>query len=188
MTGDRAFGGWAFRTMAFIQHSTYSFNKWLTKELHVWQWQSNKRMPLSLQLYSSNRVDGRWTICSKCLSWLPEWDYQLYWLNPPCLLASFPISCQNSVNVSSPSLLSSREPISSSVALGSLAFCGWSQTGRGSDQWPLGESVVPPNGWAQEFTSPPWLLQSMNECSQTCNSIFRFLLQYTLWSASTNTW
>lgn len=46
-----------------------------------------------------------------------------YWLNLPCLLASCPISCQNSKKLSSPSLFLSNELISWSMAAGSSAFC-----------------------------------------------------------------
>lgn len=103
-----------------------SFNKWLTKGLHMWHCWSGKRMwiPLSLQFDSLNWVDG-------FSAWSHGWQKTggLYWLKPPCLLASFPISCQNSEKVSSPSLFSSSEPMSCSIAAGSLAFCGWSQRG-----------------------------------------------------------
>lgn len=46
-----------------------------------------------------------------------------YWLNLPCLLASCPISCQNSKKLSSPSLFLSNELIRWSMAAGSSAFC-----------------------------------------------------------------
>lgn len=52
-----------------------------------------------------------------------EYPRTLYWLNPPCLLARCPISCQNSRKFSSPSLFLSSELISWSMAVGSPAFC-----------------------------------------------------------------
>lgn len=52
-------GGWGLKTTKpLIQSSPPVFNKWLTKELHMWHWWSNKRMRMPLSQFGQLKKPG----------------------------------------------------------------------------------------------------------------------------------
>lgn len=131
MTGDSA-GGRVFKTMKLlIQSSLHPANG----SLISYTCGSGRAVKECLWVYSRTAsIELTDTAqCAESHNW--QKGGELYWLKPPCLLASFPTSCQNSAKVSSPSSFSSSEPMSSSITPGSLAFCGWSQRGDTGPYW-----------------------------------------------------
>lgn len=91
-----------------------------------------------------------------------EYPKTLYWLNPPCLLARCPISCQNSRKLSSPSLFLSSELIRWSMAVGSPAFC----REKGKILWNTKKQQQRESVWTN-FDAIGWVSGAMSKADTT---------------------